>query len=428
MSNFGTVINPGYIPDRMVFGPGTVVHHGNGWSTSTDPKGWSITHETGIYFPNNPIQPPNHHWNPPDVFVPSIEVPNKINHGGQLKTLNEKLRAVAKELDDAEDNSSSSASDAFVFAKILGILKSSNIEDEFSVRAQEMKNSILYFNSLREQQSKLQEYIQKQETVRTENIKQLSRRYVVENFLKFIDRGEEEVFQYAAQISAQYIDSIKGFSNLWNKHIVIPAMELYNAKYSLISVLNQINLAIKYTKTIVGSSLSGDSNMSGFGMYFHYTGEFGQALTLYEIGVHDKVRALMQKPGAFKRAEGSIQSRFISQIQRGERIDFENNYDFVEESKVPFLDPLWAIGGATIRGKLTNVKAENVDDKYRVSGVINYELYDKFTDPYDMKDLTGKEWNPNGTPYVITGEWSESVNFDVNKDVYENKIKPMLGQ
>ncbi|NDK99118.1 hypothetical protein [Photorhabdus bodei] len=69
-----------------------------------------------------------------------------------------------------------------------------------------------------------------------------------------------------------------------------------------------------------------------------------------------------------------------------------------------------------------------MDDKYRVSGVINYELYDKFTDPYDMKDLTGKEWNPNGTPYVITGEWSESVNFDVNKDIYENKIKPMLGQ
>ncbi|NDK99117.1 hypothetical protein [Photorhabdus bodei] len=47
--------------------------------------------------------------------------------------------------------------------------------------------------------------------------------------------------------------------------------------------------------------------------------------------MHDKVRALMQKPGAFKRAEGSIQSRFISQIQRGERVDFENNYDFVEE-------------------------------------------------------------------------------------------------
>ncbi|WP_118984693.1 hypothetical protein [Photorhabdus sp. CRCIA-P01] len=172
--------------------------------------------------------------------------------------------------------------------------------------------------------------------------------------------------------------------------------------------------------------LTTDNKMNGLDMFSHFTGKSGQALTLSGIGVHDKVRELMHKPGAFGKPEGSIQSRFISQIQSGERIYFENNYDFAKEAKIQVVDPLWAIGGATVSGTLKDTKTENIGDKYNISGVINYKFYDEFTDPYDMKDLIDKEWNPNGTPFDITGEWKENVNFQVDKDVYENKVKPLI--
>ncbi|OKO99389.1 hypothetical protein [Xenorhabdus eapokensis] len=175
------------------------------------------------------------------------------------------------------------------------------------------------------------------------------------------------------------------------------------------------------------NSMSG-SGMSGWDMFSHYRDDSGRALTLSEIGVQDRVRELIHKPNAFEKPEGSIHSRFISQIQNGKGVDFNNAYDFTKEAKEMIFDPLWAIGGAKVSGILTNIHAEDIGDRYNVSGVINYELYDNFTDPYDMKDLIGIEFNPNGTPYDIKGAWSESVNFDVKKDVYENTIKPTLGK
>ncbi|MDB6374148.1 hypothetical protein [Photorhabdus bodei] len=60
-------------------------------------------------------------------------------------------------------------------------------------------------------------------------------------------------------------------------------------------------------------------------------------------GIHDRVRKLMHKSGAFGKPESSIQSRFISQIQSGERIYFENNDDFAKEAKIQVVDPLWSI-------------------------------------------------------------------------------------
>ncbi|CBJ88633.1 hypothetical protein XNC1_0559 [Xenorhabdus nematophila ATCC 19061] len=57
--------------------------------------------------------------------------------------------------------------------------------------------------------------------------------------------------------------------------------------------------------------------MSGVGMFFNYFGFSSQALTLDDVGVRNQVIALMDKSGGFARSEGSIQSRFISQIQKG---------------------------------------------------------------------------------------------------------------
>ncbi|MDC9597912.1 hypothetical protein [Xenorhabdus anantnagensis] len=167
-------------------------------------------------------------------------------------------------------------------------------------------------------------------------------------------------------------------------------------------------------------------SMSSFGMLQHFFGKSGRELTLSDIGVHDKVRSLMRKPGAFGRPEGSIQSRFISQIQGGERVDFENRYNFGLEKKVPVYDPLWGIGGATVSGSLTNVSAEKVGDTYNVSGTINYKLYDKFTDPYDTFNWAKEDINVGGKPFDITGEWKENVTFQVNQQIFENRLMQHL--
>ncbi|AOM42423.1 hypothetical protein [Xenorhabdus hominickii] len=169
-----------------------------------------------------------------------------------------------------------------------------------------------------------------------------------------------------------------------------------------------------------------ENNMSSFGMLGHFFGKSGRELTLSEIGVHDRIRGLMQKPGAFGRPEGSIQSRFISQIQSGERIDFENNYNFGLEKNVPIYDPLWGIGGAKISGSLTNVSAEKVGDGYNVSGTINYKLYDKFTDPYDTFNWGKEDINVGGEPFDITGEWKENVNLRVDGRIFENRVLQLL--
>ncbi|PHM46512.1 hypothetical protein [Xenorhabdus miraniensis] len=167
-------------------------------------------------------------------------------------------------------------------------------------------------------------------------------------------------------------------------------------------------------------------SMSSFGMLQHFFGKSGRELTLSEIGVHDRVRGLMQKPGAFGRPEGSIQSRFISQIQRGERVDFENGYNFGLEKKVPVYDPLWGIGGAKISGSLTHVSAEKAGDGYNVSGTINYKLYDKFTDPYDTFNWGKEDINVGGEPFDITGEWKEDVNFHVDRKIFDNRLLQLL--
>ncbi|AYA41267.1 hypothetical protein HZS38_12895 [Xenorhabdus nematophila] len=181
------------------------------------------------------------------------------------------------------------------------------------------KDILSYFSSLFDQKSKMEEHIKKQEIIKKEKAKQLASEYVVKNFLHHLDkRGEEEIFQYAAQISIPYIrKSVSEFSEDWNEKIVKPAMDLYAATYSLISVLKNISASEETVVSVMAKSLFDDNYMSGVGMFFNYFGFSSQALTLDDVGVRNQVIALMDKPGGFARSEGSIQSRFISQIQKG---------------------------------------------------------------------------------------------------------------
>ncbi|PHM46921.1 hypothetical protein [Xenorhabdus miraniensis] len=100
-----------------------------------------------------------------------------------------------------------------------------------------------------------------------------------------------------------------------------------------------------------------DNSMSSIGLMNHYRSHTGQPVTLSQVGVQEKISNLIQKPGAFNRLDNtSVQSRFISQVQNGERIHFINSYDLRNETgKVN--DPLWTMRGALVGGHLSNVKA-----------------------------------------------------------------------
>ncbi|WP_338885792.1 hypothetical protein [Xenorhabdus sp. TH1] len=185
---------------------------------------------------------------------------------------------------------------------------------------------------------------------------------------------------------------------------------------------------MKTEENITSYGSLNSNEMSSFDLLKHYWGNSGRALTLHDIGVHERIRELIKKPDAFKGFSESndgtsVQSRFISQIQNGNRIFFENTYNFRTPASY-FNDPLWAIGGAIVSGRLHVINAVPSGQTYKLSAIITYKLYDKFTDPWDLMNFFPGEWNPDGTPFDITGQWTENVNFSVSKYVYESKIKP----
>ncbi|WFQ81612.1 hypothetical protein PXH59_19890 (plasmid) [Xenorhabdus sp. SF857] len=175
-------------------------------------------------------------------------------------------------------------------------------------------------------------------------------------------------------------------------------------------------------------ALENDTSMSSIGLLKHYREYSGEEISLSRIGVDGRIRTLMNKEGAFKKPSGtSIHSRFLSQIKNGERVSFSNAYDFGTESAHPN-DPLWAIGSAIVSGRLSDIEVKERGNGYNLFGVVNYKLYDKFTDPVDIFNWFEKDWNPLGSPFEIKGEWHQPISIDIDKNIYENKIKQLLNK
>ncbi|WP_446471513.1 hypothetical protein [Xenorhabdus stockiae] len=175
-------------------------------------------------------------------------------------------------------------------------------------------------------------------------------------------------------------------------------------------------------------ALENDTSMSSIGLLDHYRKDSGEEISISRIGVEGRIRTLMNKEGAFKRPAGtSIHSRFLSQIKNGERVSFSNSYDFGTESAHPN-DPLWAIGSATVSGKLADIEVTQKGNGYNLYGVVNYKLRDRFTDPIDIFNWFEKDWDPFGTPFEIKGEWNQPVTIDIDKNTYENQIKFLLNK
>lgn len=166
------------------------------------------------------------------------------------------------------------------------------------------------------------------------------------------------------------------------------------------------------------SALNGDTtNMTLMEYYWQGT---GKQRNLEELGLQNRISQMVKTKGEFgKPANRSIHSDFINQIKGGS-FSFRNSY----QAKPPYgiitapKDPTWALGSVTISGNFVG-KAVFDDGKYKLTGNIYYHFYDFFTDPYDILNKKKGDWNPDGVPYYIVGDWVEPINIVISKEQYD---------
>ena len=171
-------------------------------------------------------------------------------------------------------------------------------------------------------------------------------------------------------------------------------------------------------KTEQSSPLSSDKNLNRLAnsteMYQHYRYGKGEALTLENLGSAQLLKDSVLKEGAYQR-ESSIQDRFIQndlfrKFKEGDKnYTFSNSYDVGKEIDI------WAYGSSVISGKFSGTIEKNSAGNTRISGKIDYRYTDEFEDPYDTFDNFPGSWDPNGTPYKITGSWTNYVNQTIKK-------------
>ena len=146
-------------------------------------------------------------------------------------------------------------------------------------------------------------------------------------------------------------------------------------------------------------------NCSSMDLYYLYKSGQGKNVTLTEIGLLGTIQNSIEKGTNNTKTGESIQSRFIAQLKSENGTSFERSYEFENEK--------FAIGEATISGSFNGNITKNKDGSSHIEGTITYSFSDKFTDPYDLFNLTkGKEWNPDGKSYMITDSWTVNINGD----------------
>lgn len=147
-------------------------------------------------------------------------------------------------------------------------------------------------------------------------------------------------------------------------------------------------------------------------MYAHYLLGNGESLNLNNLGATELVSNAIIKDGAFDK-HGSIQSRFTRDIAE-KFLEGNNDYSFLNGYDVGSEIGIWAFGSGDIGGKFVGSITQLKSGDISVIGEINYKYSDIFRDPYDIKNWVQGSWNPNGTPYNITGSIKHNVNTVVS--------------
>lgn len=187
---------------------------------------------------------------------------------------------------------------------------------------------------------------------------------------------------------------------------------------SLYLAYNALNLYYKSTEKSSNPATSLD-------MMRHYWSNTGEALDLSDLGLNDIVASLVRQNGELGKPDNqSVHSDFQQQIANGERLHFKQDYDFGVYN--PY-NALWAIGGATISGafEFDHFSTGEEPGTYYAIGTIKYNFYDRFSDAYDLFNVIEMDVDIFGTPYDITGKWSEKVQIIMNQEQYL-KLKKLI--
>ncbi len=141
-------------------------------------------------------------------------------------------------------------------------------------------------------------------------------------------------------------------------------------------------------------------------LFNHFTDNSGRAVTLSEIGLEDTIRNASITRSVMGRFAEQIKQKAIKEANalgvgtHAFEDSFNNSYDFTPV--------VWAIGGATLRGSFVGTFSLNSDGSFSFGGSATIHFYDYFNDPYDIGEMTGIDVNLPGTPYNISGDWTES--------------------
>jgi hypothetical protein len=175
----------------------------------------------------------------------------------------------------------------------------------------------------------------------------------------------------------------------------------------------------------------------------YYLGGFGGIVSLEETGrLSDIIDYFNKKAiasdgtiGGYKKVERDIINEAFNVGQGALSYDFKNVFEFADFWDLVFLNGRFTLWHSTVKGMLVDgyVRQENIEGReYMViTGVMDYELTDKFTDPFskveqlveisditriEAEELVGGDADMLGVPYDIKGKWRTMINITIRVD------------
>ena len=158
-----------------------------------------------------------------------------------------------------------------------------------------------------------------------------------------------------------------------------------------------------YIANIYNAVDNNSDGWSSFDLYNHYLNGGGD-VTLTQIGLLDSVMNYDVTLAALNRFEEQIYDK--AALFAAEKAVGTYSFDASFERSYEFEDLKFAFGSATLSGNFNGTITVNEDGSFTYSGSAQIAFHDYFTDPYDTFDLVPGEWNPDGTPFSIDGQWS----------------------
>lgn len=145
----------------------------------------------------------------------------------------------------------------------------------------------------------------------------------------------------------------------------------------------------------------------------HYKNGDGKGVLLSEIG-HLQSVINSAKVKVFPEVEEQI-------YEKARRLG-DGTYPYRYIDSYSFHLTVFHIGGATVsrEGQMTVTEQ---GDFLIVKANIDYHFHDRFTDPYDLINVTDGEYDPQGTkPYDIDDTWSTYIDAIIKKDSQQSKF------